>query len=240
MSSPSRLLTRRFRCIRRSDLAFLESAYEECLSYELAQRSIEHKRQVGMPLIYKGLKLDVGYRIDLLVASCVIVEVKAIESLLPIHQAQLMTYLKLTEHRLGFLMNFNVRLFKDGVRRGLVNFAGALRAPVLSQQTNRAWLWYTSGLVPFVCLVVQSSFLQNVNPQNPRQMRRCRINFDCYSPARFSAFRRDQMASAPQTYKKGSQDIRENVASLALFWRLTKWSIVLIALTMIFLAYFFT
>jgi len=95
----------------------LESAYEECLSYELAQRDIEHKRQVAMPLMYKGLKLDVGYRIDLLVASCVVVEVKAIESLAPIHQAQLMTYLKLTEHRLGFLMNFNVRLFKDGVRR---------------------------------------------------------------------------------------------------------------------------
>jgi len=95
----------------------LESAYEECLCHELAMRNIEHQRQVAMPLLYKGRTLDVGYRIDVLLASCVVVEVKAIETLLSIHQAQLMTYLKLSNCRLGFLVNFNVRLFKDGVRR---------------------------------------------------------------------------------------------------------------------------
>ncbi len=95
----------------------LESAYEECLAYELTERGIAHRRQVGMPLLYKGLKLDVGYRIDLLVASCVVVEVKAIDTLLPIHVAQVITYLKLSDCRIGLLMNFNTKLFKTGVRR---------------------------------------------------------------------------------------------------------------------------
>lgn len=95
----------------------LESAYEECLSYELARREVAFERQVNMPISYKGLQLDAGYRMDLLVAKRVVVEVKAVETVLPIHQAQIMTYLKLSGHRLGFLMNFNVRLFKLGVRR---------------------------------------------------------------------------------------------------------------------------
>jgi GxxExxY protein len=95
----------------------LESAYEECLAYELTERGIAHRRQVGMPLFYKGLKLDVGYRIDLLVASCVVVEVKAIDTPLPIHVAQVITYLKLSDCRVGLLMNFNTKLFKTGVRR---------------------------------------------------------------------------------------------------------------------------
>jgi GxxExxY protein len=95
----------------------LESAYEECLAYELTQRGISYQRQVGMPLSYKGLKLDVGYRIDLLAASSVVIEIKAIEALLPIHQAQVITYLKLSGCRIGLLMNFNTRLYKNGVRR---------------------------------------------------------------------------------------------------------------------------
>lgn len=95
----------------------LESAYEECLSYELTRRDVAFERQVSMPISYKGLQLDIGYRIDLLVAKCVIVEIKAVETMLPIHQAQIMTYLRLSGCRLGFLMNFNVRLFKLGVRR---------------------------------------------------------------------------------------------------------------------------
>jgi GxxExxY protein len=95
----------------------LESACEECLAYELTERGIAHRRQVGMPLFYKGLKLDVGYRIDLLVASCVVVEVKAIDTPPPIHVAQVITYLKLSDCRVGLLMNFNTKLFKTGVRR---------------------------------------------------------------------------------------------------------------------------
>lgn len=95
----------------------LESAYEECLAHELTQRDVPFERQVSLPISYKGLQLDAGYRMDLLVARCVVVEVKAVEAVLPIHQAQIMTYLKLSGRRLGFLMNFNVRLYKYGVRR---------------------------------------------------------------------------------------------------------------------------
>lgn len=95
----------------------LESAYEECLAHELTHRVIAFERQVRMPIEYKGLQLDAGYRMDLVVARCIVVEVKAVDALLPVHQAQIMTYLKLSGHRVGFLMNFNVRLFKQGVRR---------------------------------------------------------------------------------------------------------------------------
>ncbi len=95
----------------------LESAYEECLSHELTSRDVPFERQVSMPISYKGLQLDAGYRMDLVVAHCIVVEVKAVETMMPIHQAQIMTYLKLSGYRLGFLMNFNVRLFKLGIRR---------------------------------------------------------------------------------------------------------------------------
>lgn len=95
----------------------LESAYEECVAHELLERGLSVRKQVAMPIAYRGVNLEAGYRIDLLVNSCVVVEVKAIESLLPIHQAQVMTYLRLSGCRLGFLMNFNVQMFKSGVRR---------------------------------------------------------------------------------------------------------------------------
>lgn len=95
----------------------LESAYEQCLAHELAARGVAFQRQVSMPITYRGVRMDAGYRIDLLVDSCVIVEVKAAETFLPIHQAQLLTYLRLSGCRIGFLMNFNVKLFKSGLRR---------------------------------------------------------------------------------------------------------------------------
>jgi len=95
----------------------LESAYEECLAHELTHRKTAFQRQVGLPISYKGLQLDAGYRLDLLAARCIVVEIKSVETILPIHQAQIMTYLKLSGLRLGFLINFNVRLFKHGVRR---------------------------------------------------------------------------------------------------------------------------
>ena len=98
----------------------LESAYEECLAFELAERSISVRRQVAMPITYKSVQLEAGYRLDLIVQSLVVVEVKAIEQFQPIHQAQLMTYLRLSGCRLGFLMNFNVQMFKTGVRRIVV------------------------------------------------------------------------------------------------------------------------
>jgi GxxExxY protein len=95
----------------------LESAYEHCLAYEIGLRGISVRRQVALPVEYEGARLDAGYRLDLLVADAIVVEVKAVEALSRLHEAQVLTYLKLSGHRLGFLMNFNVALFKDGVRR---------------------------------------------------------------------------------------------------------------------------
>lgn len=95
----------------------LESAYEHCLAYELSQRGHHIVRQLELPIRYDGIELDAGYRIDLLIDGVVIVEVKSVEALAPIHHAQLLTYLKLSQRRIGFLMNFNVKLFKEGLRR---------------------------------------------------------------------------------------------------------------------------
>ncbi len=95
----------------------LESAYEECLCRELAFREIPYSRQQPLPIEYKGAQLDCGYRLDLVVAEQVVVEVKAVEGLLPIHQAQLLTYMKLGGWKVGLLVNFNVPVLKDGIRR---------------------------------------------------------------------------------------------------------------------------
>jgi GxxExxY protein len=95
----------------------LESAYEHCLDHELCSRGLPVARQVPLPISYEGLRLDAGYRLDLVVASTIIVEVKAVEALSRLHEAQLVTYLKLSGLKVGFLMNFNVPLFKEGVRR---------------------------------------------------------------------------------------------------------------------------
>lgn len=95
----------------------LESAYEHCLAHELTKRGLGVRRQVPQPLLYDGTTLDVGYRIDMLVESVVIVEVKAVDALTDIHQSQLLTYMRLSGCHVGFLMNFNVPLFKNGLRR---------------------------------------------------------------------------------------------------------------------------
>jgi len=95
----------------------LESAYEACLSHELQERGLKVERQVPVPLEYKGKKLEAGFRIDMLVEKCVIVELKAVEGVLPIHEAQILTYLKLTGQRVGLLLNFNVLSMKKGVKR---------------------------------------------------------------------------------------------------------------------------
>ena len=99
----------------------LESAYEECLCYELSKMGLSFKRQQSLPVEYKGIKLDCGYRLDLVVEEKVIVEVKSVEKLLPIHQAQLLTYLRLSELKLGLLINFNSALLKDGIKRMVLN-----------------------------------------------------------------------------------------------------------------------
>jgi len=95
----------------------LESAYATCLAYELRQRGFEVLEEVPLPLVYKGARLDCGYRLDLLVNGTVIVEVRSIEDLAPIHEAQLLSYLKLADRRLGLLINFNVKLLKYGIKR---------------------------------------------------------------------------------------------------------------------------
>jgi GxxExxY protein len=95
----------------------LESVYQACLMHELAQRRIVVQSQVAIPIVYRGLRLDAGLRLDLLVAQAVIVEIKAIEEILPVHHAQLLTYLKLSGKRLGLLINFNVVKIKDGIKR---------------------------------------------------------------------------------------------------------------------------
>jgi GxxExxY protein len=95
----------------------LESAYEECLSYELNLRKIPFMRQVPLPLSYKGKRLDCGYRLDMVVSDAVVVEIKAIESILPIHEAQLLSYLKIGGWKVGLLLNFNVAVLKEGIRR---------------------------------------------------------------------------------------------------------------------------
>ena len=95
----------------------LESAYEECLYYELMQAGLNVDKQKGLPLVYHDVKLDVGYRIDLLVENKVIIELKVVEDLNDVHLAQLITYLKLSKCKLGLLMNFNVNSMKDGIKR---------------------------------------------------------------------------------------------------------------------------
>lgn len=95
----------------------LESTYEACLSYELEEQGLKVKRQMALPIVYKNVKLNAGYRIDLLIENKVIVEIKSVETLADIHTAQLLTYLKLKDLKLGLLINFNEVLLKNGIRR---------------------------------------------------------------------------------------------------------------------------
>ena len=100
----------------------LESAYQQCLAYELRKRGLRVECEVLLPIVYDGQQIDAGYRIDMLIEGCVIIENKTVDQVLPIHQAQLLTYLKLRDYRLGFLMNWNVRLMKDGIKRMVNNY----------------------------------------------------------------------------------------------------------------------
>jgi GxxExxY protein len=95
----------------------LESAYEECLCFELRQAGIAFRQQLPLPVIYKSIQLDCGYRLDIVIESRLILELKTVERLLPIHEAQLLTYMKLSGIRTGLLLNFNTAVLKDGVRR---------------------------------------------------------------------------------------------------------------------------
>lgn len=99
----------------------LESSYEECLFYELIQSGLKVKKQKGLPLVYKEVKLDVGYRVDLLVEDKVVIEIKSVEALNDVHLAQTLTYLRLSDCKLGLLINFNVPLIKNGIKRVVNN-----------------------------------------------------------------------------------------------------------------------
>ncbi len=98
----------------------LESVYEQCLEHELRSRSLVVARQVALPVVYREMRIDAGFRIDMIVSDLVVVEIKAVEKLLPVHEAQLLTYLKLSQKRLGLLINFNTVRIRDGIRR-LIN-----------------------------------------------------------------------------------------------------------------------
>ena len=95
----------------------LESAYQECLCYELKAKGIAFGRQVALPVVYKSVKLDCGYRMDLVVDDRLVVELKTVEKILPIHEAQLLTYLRLSGIRTGLLLNFNTAVLKNGIKR---------------------------------------------------------------------------------------------------------------------------
>jgi len=100
----------------------LESAYEACLAWEIRKAGLQVETRVPLPLVYEGVRLDVGYRIDVLVDHCLIVELKAVDAIAPVHEAQLLSHLKLSGIRLGLLINFNVAHLKDGIRRLVNNF----------------------------------------------------------------------------------------------------------------------
>tara|TARA_R110000796_G_scaffold108062_1_gene218946 strand:+ start:205 stop:591 length:387 start_codon:yes stop_codon:yes gene_type:complete len=102
---------------RHLGLGLLESAYEECLCFELETNGIGHIRQVPLPVTYKNTKLECGYRMDLVVEDKLVIELKTVDRLLPIHEAQLLTYLKLSGLKTGLLLNFNSSVLKDGIRR---------------------------------------------------------------------------------------------------------------------------
>lgn len=107
----------------------LESAYQQCHAFELRRRGRDVTTEVELPIIYEGQKINAGYRIDVLVDDLIVIENKAVESILPIHQAQLLTYLKLSDCKIGFLLNWNVTLMKNGLRRIVYNLEGQTPYP---------------------------------------------------------------------------------------------------------------
>jgi len=98
-----------------------ESAYQLCLAYELRHRGLQVECEVALPITYEGIRIEAGYRIDMVIENQIIIENKTVEQLLPIHEAQIMTYMKLSKTQIGFLINWNVRLIKNGIKRIVSN-----------------------------------------------------------------------------------------------------------------------
>lgn len=115
----------------------LESAYEACLAFELCQSGLGVEVQKPLPLIYRGVKLDCGYRTDLLVENCVIVEIKSVDSLNAVHAMQVLSYLRLSNLHVGLLINFNVSILKQGIQRIVNHFQESPRSPLRSLRTLR-------------------------------------------------------------------------------------------------------
>lgn len=113
----SQVVDSAFKIHKNFGAGLLESAYEACLIHELKKRGLKVESQVPVPIVYEGVDIEVGFRIDLLIENRLIVELKAVEAILPIHEAQILTYLKVTGNRLGLLINFNVPLIKKGIKR---------------------------------------------------------------------------------------------------------------------------
>lgn len=115
----------------------LESAYEECLSHELGMRQVPYSRQVTIPLRYKGVELTCGYRADLLIDTCLLVEIKAVEAIVALHQAQVLTYLRLLRVPLGLIINFNVPLLSKGIKRLVNGYHDPLGRAFAASATSR-------------------------------------------------------------------------------------------------------
>ena len=121
---------------RQLGAGLLETIYEECLCYELSQKGLRFQRQVHLPITYKGIKLESAYKMDLLVEDTVVVEIKATEGTLPVHAAQVLTYLKASQKRLGLLINFNVPVLKHGLQRIVNGFRPCLRVSVSNPEAS--------------------------------------------------------------------------------------------------------
>ena len=144
----------------------LESVYEECLCYELSQLGLSFERQVHMPLTYKGIKLDCGHKLDLLVEDSVVVELKSTNDLAPIHQAQLLTYLKSSNKRVGLLINFNVQLLKKGLKRVVNRYEGPALTPNTSADSALESLFSSPRPSPRL-----SDSASNASPQVSKEPR---------------------------------------------------------------------
>ena len=115
----------------------MESVYEECLCYELNQLGLQFRRQLQLPILYKGIKLDCGYKMDLVVEDLIVLELKTVDRLIPVHSAQLLTYLKLSGKKVGLLLNFNEPVLKKGIKRLVNHFRDPVSAPSQSPETQR-------------------------------------------------------------------------------------------------------
>jgi GxxExxY protein len=117
----------------------LESAYQECLAYELRKHGLRVDCEVSLPLMYDGLRIDAGYRVDMIVEKCILIENKTVNHLAPIHEAQLLTHLKLQDYRIGFLLNWNVVLMKNGIKCLVNNLEEPPRRQERKELPENSW-----------------------------------------------------------------------------------------------------